>query len=437
MVVHRGASPRRASHSGISAALVFALAAVLGGFGCRSDAGRADSERGASGPGGSLASLAPRDDDAVTWGALEDGPWVWDLPAGVPAPRVPEDNPMSRARFELGRRLFYDVRLSANGTQSCASCHVQARGFAETRPVSVGSTGERHHRKSMPLANVGYVTRLTWADPELDRLEAQAMLPLVGVEPVELGNAGDEAGLVARIAADANYREAFRRAFPERVTDESTAGESATDERAPIDLTTLTMALATFQRGLISVDSPVDRFVRAYGASDLSAEARAGLGLVASDRLRCFRCHGDLHYGSSHAHVESPMTPIAFHNNALYDIDGEGGYPAHDTGLHRHTAFSRDMGRFRAPSLRNVAVRAPYMHDGSLATLEDVLDHYAAGGRLIEDGPFAGDARRSPLRSPFVTGFALTDVERRNVIAFLESLTDASFLTDPRFADPW
>jgi len=128
---------------------------------------------------------------------------------------------------------------------------------------------------------------------------------------------------------------------------------------------------------------------------------------------------------------------IEFFNTGLYNIDGTGGCPVTNVGLYEFTGDPRDMGRFRAPTLKNIAVTSPYMHDGSIATLDEVIDHYAAGGRTVADGTRAGVGSESPIRSEFMVGFELTDQERSDLIAFLESLTDSTFLTDPRFADPW
>ena len=132
------------------------------------------------------------------------------------------------------------------------------------------------------------------------------------------------------------------------------------------------------------------------------------------------------------------MAPdVRFFNNCLYNIDGTGGYPPSNEGVSAHSGRASDLGLFRAPTLRNLVVTAPYMHDGSLETLEQVLDHYAAGSRTIESGPFRGIGRQHPNKSRFVNGFEATPTERDDLIAFLEGLTDSTFLTDPGFADPW
>jgi cytochrome c peroxidase len=346
--------------------------------------------------------------------------WDFGLPEGVPTPQVPADNPMSEAKVELGRRLFYDPMLSANGTQSCGSCHDQARAFTDGLVGAVGSTGQINRRNAMSLTNVAYVPRLNWANP-IETLEEQARGPLFGTEPVELGL--EEAQLLERLNGSPDYVGRFAEAFPE-------APE-------PVSVDSVLKALAAFQRTLVSADSPYDRLV--YGGQEdaLSDSARRGAELFFGERLECFHCHGGFSFTDSQRHDGTTEDQVSFHNTGLYNVDGRGGYPASDTGLFEITGDRRDMGRFRAPTLRNIAVTAPYFHDGSAATLDEVLDHYAAGGRTIAEGENAGVGSESPLRSLFVSGFTLTAEERADVLAFLESLTDETFLSDPRFADPF
>lgn len=353
----------------------------------------------------------------------DDGPtYDWNLPPGFPPPRVPADNPMSAEKVELGRHLFYDPRLSGNQTQSCASCHRQELSFTDGLGVSIGATGEATPRGSMSLANAAYHPRLTWANPVLSRLEDQALVPMFGEDPIELGTP-EEPELRARLAADPLYVELFAAAFP--------------DAADPITLGNVVRALASFQRALISGDSPFDRYVYRGEDAALSASALRGLELFNSERLECFHCHGGFNFTDSLAEDRSQTEEIGFHNTGLYNIDGRGGYPAPNRGLFEHTGERRDMGRFRSPSLRNIAVTAPYMHDGSAATLEDVLDHYAAGGRTITEGPYVGVGAESPFKNIFIHGFTLTTEERADVLELLRSLTDETFLTNPAFADPF
>jgi cytochrome c peroxidase len=158
--------------------------------------------------------------------------------------------------------------------------------------------------------------------------------------------------------------------------------------------------------------------------------------LFFSERLECFHCHGGFNFTDSTTHANANVDRVGYHNTGLYNTDFNGAYPPDNTGLFDMTGYRRDMGRFKAPTLRNIAVTAPYMHDGSVATLDEVISNYARGGRLLESGPHAGDGRRSPFKSEFIRGFELTDAERVDLLAFLESLTDPAVLSDPAFSNP-
>jgi cytochrome c peroxidase len=347
----------------------------------------------------------------------------WKVPVGFPRPRVPADNPMSEAKVELGRRLFYDVRLSGNQTQSCASCHRQDLAFTDGLARAKGSTGEIHPRSAMSLVNVGYDAVLTWANPLIGSLEQQALLPMFGETPVELGLAGKEEELLARLKAEPVYQDLFPKAFPEQAD--------------PIALGSLTRAIAAFERTMISASSPYDRYSYGGDPSGLSASALRGRELFFSEKLECFHCHGGFNFADSAIREGTTFHEVMFHNTGLYNIDGKGGYPADNTGVFAISSVPTDMGRFRAPTLRNIAVTAPYMHDGSIATLEEALDHYAAGGRTIASGPEAGVGSKNPFKSELINAFTLSPEEKADVIAFLNSLTDEEFLTSPRLADPW
>ncbi|HEU4532497.1 MAG TPA: MbnH family di-heme enzyme [Polyangiaceae bacterium] len=348
--------------------------------------------------------------------------YAWQLPAGFPEPAVPADNPMSVEKVELGRRLFYDQRMSANGTMACASCHDQARAFSDGRALPEGSTGQILPRNAMGLANVAYSVTYTWANPTLDTLEKQALVPLFGEAPVELGWTGRENEILARLRDDETLRGGFERAF---------AGEGD-----PVTTANVAKALASFERTLVSGGSAYDRY--AYGGEPgaLSESAARGLDLFFSEKLECYHCHGGITFSESFRSKDTRVRETGFHNTGLYNVDGSGAYPADNPGLKEFTNDPRDMGKFRVPSLRNVALTAPYMHDGSIATLAEVLDHYAAGGRNVEAGPRAGDGRASPVKDALVRAFPLSEQERADVIAFLESLTDEAFTRDPRFAPP-
>lgn len=344
------------------------------------------------------------------------------IPKGYPFPAVPADNPITNVKVELGRRLFYDTRLSSTARVSCASCHQQALYFTDGRPVAIGATGAKHPRNAMSLVNVAYASRLTWANHLVDQLEFQALTPLFGEDPVEMGMAGREGDVLALLRTDDYYAERFPTAFPA--------------DADPFSVLNLVRALGSFVRSIVSFDSPYDRYVGG-DPNALSDSQVRGMDLFFSERVECFHCHGGFNFTDSSTHADAVVESVGYHNTGLYNLDGSGAYPPDNTGLYDLTGQRRDMGRFKAPSLRNVVLTAPYMHDGSIATLDGVIDHYAAGGRRIEAGPFAGDGSRNPYKSEFVRGFTLTDAERADLEAFLEALTDESVLTNPAFRDPF
>lgn len=365
------------------------------------------------------AALAPAADS----GDARGDTYAWQLPRGFPVPKVPEDNPLTMGKIELGRHLFYDKRLSGNGTQSCASCHEQARAFTDGKPVGIGSTGQKHVRSAMSLANVAYAESLTWANTVLHSLEQQALVPLIGEDPVELGLTGQLDALLQVLREDTMYRALFASAFP--------------DASEPFSLEHLVAAIASFERALISGDSAYDHYALRGETDALSPAAERGMQLFFSERLECFHCHGGFNLSGATTHVGKAFDETTFHNDALYNVDGRGAYPANNTGVYAFTGDPADMGRFKAPTLRNIELTAPYMHDGSIATLEEVIAHYARGGRRIESGPNAGDGRQSPLKSEFITGFELNDEERSDLLAFLRSLTDETFIHDERLSNPF
>jgi cytochrome c peroxidase len=348
--------------------------------------------------------------------------WSWRLPAFFPTPSVPHGNPMSAAKVELGRYLFHDRRLSGNGTQACASCHIQALAFTDGRATSIGSTGAEHPRNAQGLANVTYNATLTWANPSLVTLEKQMETPLFGTDPVEMGvNDGNRDDILARLAADPRYADLFGRAYPDR--------------RDPIGWGGVIHAIAAFQRTLFSGESRYDRYLRGEGT--LSAAETRGMNLFFGEKAECFHCHGSFNFNDQIVHAGSRQVETPFHNTGLYNLGGTGAFPEPNRGVYELTQSPSDMGMFRAPSLRNVEVTGPYMHDGSVETLEDVLAFYAAGGRNIATGPLAGDGRAHPLKNDFIAQIDLSAAEQADIVAFLKALTDRELLTDPRFADPF
>ncbi|WP_242072015.1 methanobactin export MATE transporter MbnM [Nostoc sp. FACHB-110] len=340
----------------------------------------------------------------------------------MPQPVVPVDNPMSSPKVKLGKYLFYEQRLSITGKFSCASCHIQKLAFTDGQALAVGATGEKHPRNSMSLANIAYNPVLTWANPLMKKLENQALVPMFGEHPVEMGMAGREQQILTMLRHDPEYQQMFAQAFG--------SGKNA------INLNNLTKALASFERTLISVNSPYDHYRFGGDVNAISSAAKRGEKLFNSENLECFHCHGGINFTDSVMHERLAFVEIAFHNTGLYNIDGKGAYPPDNTGVYEITSVASDMGRFKAPTLRNITLTAPYMHDGSIPTLAAVIDHYQVGGRTIHAGKFAGDGSKNPFKSQFISGFKLSAEEKEDLIAFLQSLTDETFINNPAFSNP-
>ncbi|MEC8011340.1 MAG: MbnH family di-heme enzyme [Pseudomonadota bacterium] len=347
------------------------------------------------------------------------------IPDHFAIPAIPEENMPTAAKIELGRHLFYDTRLSFNNTMSCESCHEQDKAFSDGVARPVGATGEQLVRNSQGLVNAMYHASFTWANNGFTHIEDQLDVPIRADNPVELGVTevyADE--VLARFDADPAYVQMFANAFPESETGAS--------------VNKIIFALASFVRTIVSGDSPFDRFLLGDDNA-LTDQQKQGFVLFNGEKFECFHCHTGTQLTTSYRdyNTDPANAQNQFFNTGLYNLSSEGDYPAEDQGLFDLTNNPADKGFFRPQSLRNVAVTAPYMHDGSIATLREVLAHYARGGRLIESGPYAGDGRLNPLKSDLVPGFNATDEEIDAVIAFLESLTDESVLTNPALSNPF
>ena len=344
------------------------------------------------------------------------------LPGGVAPPPQPPGVCLTPERVELGRRLFYDKRLSRNNNQSCSACHIQALAFSDGRVRALGSTGQTHPRNAQALANIGYFAVLTWSSPELHRLDNQTLIPFFSENTKttieELAITGHEATVAARLLAADGYAELFRSAFP---------GQK-------VNISTVARALAAFQSTLVS-------FRSAYDRNALSESAARGKALFFSARTGCSGCHGGPLFN-----VDANTGTLSYQNVGLYNVNGRGDYPDHalhgppaarqTQGLHAVAGRGEERGKFRTPSLRNVALTGPYMHDGSVATLAEVVEIFNAGGRNVTHSPFSGDGRRNINRDRRVVPLGLSASERSDLLAFLHALTDECFARDPRFSDP-
>lgn len=335
-----------------------------------------------------------------------------DTPAAV-AP--PADNATTAAKAGLGRHLFYDRRLSINETRACATCHEQAKAFTDGFPQALGATGQIHRYNSPTLTNVVHRPTLTWQDPSPVHLEQQLLVPLLGQNPVEMGMAGQLGLLLDRLAQDQIYPGLFTAAFG----------------TAEITQDKIAQALAAFERTLISDNSAFDKHLRGDDRALTEAEAR-GLELFFSARSGCSACHA----GTDLDRAAGAQQP-GFHNVGLYDIDGRGAYPSGAQGLFELTAEDSDRGKFRTPTLRNVALTGPYFHDGSVLDLRQAIQIHLNGGRNVTAGPRKGDGRRSPWRDPLLAPRELAPGEVDDLEAFLRSLTDEDFVRSAAFANPW
>ena len=359
----------------------------------------------------------------ITESRSQSSEFDWDLPTGMYAPRVPTTNPITDEKVELGRYLFYDTKLSANQTQSCSSCHLQKFAFADHNNVGIGSTGVHSSRNPNSLTNTAYYTSYSWANPALGTLERFIILPITGDDPIELGVVPEvEDEVLARFENNETYQAMFAAAFP--------------DVDNPFTLEYIVKALASFNRTLNSFNSQYDKYLRG-DSSALNASQIRGMNIFMDERGECFHCHEGKNFSDSTADEKSFSINQFFHNIGLYNIGGDGSYTEENEGLYEVTMNAYDKGKFKAPSLRNIELTAPYMHDGSMATLEDVVELHSNGGRNITEGENAGNGIENPFKSDFITPKNFTEQEKADLVAFLHSLTDNDFITDPKISNPF
>src|SRR5262249_19905948 len=261
--------------------------------------------------------------------------WDWGLPKSFPRPAVPASNPMSTAKVELGRYLFYEKRMSVNGKESCGSCHRQELAFTDGRARAEGTTGQLHPRNSMSLVNVAYAPTLTWANPALESLEEQALTPMLGEEPVELGLKGHEKEFLDTLKHDPIYQKLFVQAVP-----------GAADVYT---LENVTRAIAAFERTIVSVRSPYDRYRWGGEPTAISDSAKRGEILFSSsERGGCFQCHGGWNFSA----VRFEGSRDRRSEGSGFFNTGVSAYAEPNRGLYELTHRAEDVGKFRAPTLR-------------------------------------------------------------------------------------
>ncbi|TGE08231.1 cytochrome-c peroxidase [Hymenobacter fodinae] len=333
-------------------------------------------------------------------------PYQLTLPSNLPqAISIPPDNPLTVEGVDLGRKLFYEPRLSRTGTQSCGSCHQQSKAFTDGLTKAVGGDGLPHSRNTMSLANVLWETTLNW-DGAATSLEQQARIPIEN--PVEMHQLLAEG--VRKLQQSDLYPPLFQKAF----------GTSIITEENVLK------ALGQFERTLISANSRYDQYLRKTGSLTPTERQGAAIfnnhpGEVGGVFIRGGACH--------HCHFSETglFSSPDFFNNGL-DVNFA------DAGRGAITGLASDRGKFKAPTLRNIALTAPYMHDGRFKTLEDVLDHY---NEHVQTTSAFVDPNVLLSNTPNGTRLDLTATEKTQLLAFLRTLTDSSFVTDKRFSDPF
>lgn len=324
---------------------------------------------------------------------------------------VPQDT------VKLGRYLFYDRRLSVNNTRSCGTCHNPRFAFTDGYKRSLGVFADLHQRNTQPLFNLSSLKYFTSADSTLHSAYDQMNNPLYNMHPEEMGVKGNEAMILKRIESDSTYKKLF--------------------SLAEMDMSwnNIKLAISSFIYTIRSDDAPYDKYKNG-DSNAISESQKSGMKLFFSSALHCASCHGAVNF-STPVLTDEKADTLFYFNTGLYNIDGKGSYPVYDQGLYRLTKNKADMGKFRVPTLRNLAFTAPYFHDGSASTLMEVIDSYEQGGRKIEKGIYMGDGSANLYKHPFIAGFNLSEIDKYNLVDFLLSLSDSALINDPSVQNPF
>jgi cytochrome c peroxidase len=332
------------------------------------------------------------------------------------------ENVFSKEKAALGRYLFYDRRLSVNNTKACASCHAQPFSFTDSYNRSIGALGDLHQRNSKPLINIVFEKYLTAADSSIHFPEAQINKPMFNEHPVEMGVKGNEKIIIGRIQKDEYYTTRFKKIF--------------SGEKEPVSIKNIQYSITSFIKTILSFNSPYDKYYFKKDNRAMNDDQLQGMKLFFSTDLNCSSCHGGINFSKPSVKNTQGVAEFYF-NMGLYNINNQGGYPSFDQGLADITNNPTDIGKYKVPTLRNLAFTAPYFHDGSAATLNDVMAIYENGGRNILAGLYKGDGRNNPNKHPLIKEFKLNSQQRKNLVAFLLSLSDSSVLINPAYANPF
>ncbi|MBL7765139.1 MAG: hypothetical protein JNJ58_03525 [Chitinophagaceae bacterium] len=322
-------------------------------------------------------------------------------------------------KIALGRYLFYENRLSINHTKSCGSCHAPELMFADGYRRSVSPYGENLIHNSPSLINCVELQFLGWSNPNIKTLSQQIERPLYNEHPREMGLHKHIDEVMAYLMKDSLYNHLFKRCYPR--------------DTFPYSANHIIECIVAFESTIHSQKSPYDLYIKG-DSSAFNESAKRGLKLFSSATLKCIQCHTPPHFTMATL-AKNPDS--VYFNIGLYNVGGNHQYPKNDPGIMEYTGRESDNGKFRVPSLRNVLLTAPYMHDGSVNTIEEVIDLYAAGGRNVTWGSLQGDGRKNKNKSILVQGFTLTQEEKKNLIDFLAALTDSSILRNEALQNPF
>jgi cytochrome c peroxidase len=317
----------------------------------------------------------------------------------------------------LGRYLFFDRRLSINNTRSCGTCHNPQFAFTDGYKRALGAFADLHQRNTQPLFNLSYLKYFTAADSTLHSPLQQMNNPLFNTHPVEMGVKGNEEIILKRIKEDKDYQQLFLNSEKE------------------ITWANIRLAINDFVLSIQSNNSNYDKYVEG-DTNVLNNSQKRGRHLFFSAELKCASCHGGFNFSTPNITDERNDTTFYF-NTGLYNIDGKGAYPKYDQGLFQRTNIIKDMGKFRVPTLRNLAYTAPYLHDGSASSLIEIINIYANGGRIISEGINKGNGTINPYKHTFIKGFLISEIDKINLNNFLLSLSDSSFFQNKNYQNPF
>ena len=312
------------------------------------------------------------------------------------------------AKQTLGHYLFFDTRLSVNNTKSCSSCHNPQFAFSDGYRTSVTALGENVLHNSPSILNSKFLYFFDWANTNARTLAQQIKRPLYNHSPIELGLNIDFKSIQKKLQNDSLYKILFANAY---------------QNNAKMDTTEIEECIVTYTQSLVSLQSKFD-----INQNKFSPTETNGMRLFFSNKLKCASCHIPPYFTTA----SSNNLDSVYANNGLYFH-----YPENDLGLYNITKKEKDKGKFKIPSLRNVMTSSPYMHDGSVASINEVIDNYARGGRNVTYENAQGDGKNNTQKDLRIAGFAISASEKQDLIQFLNTLTDTSYLQNPNFKNPF